>query len=309
MVPVLIAATEINPLGHVVDKDLGGGLTLHTVTLIVASILTVLTMMLVAKRMEQGSEPDGAGRYIPKGRFAQTIEIFCLGIRDKVVKPQLGDATDKFMPYIWTLFFFILFNNVLGLIPLLDLQHLVGGLAFNDTHFAVVGGTATGNLAVTGALAIIAFFVIQINGIRASGVKGWASHFLGGAPLYLAPIMIPVEILGMIIKPSALAIRLFANMLAGHTLLATILIFSGMGIGGLGVLFGSPIVVVSAAAAVAIYFLEIFVAFLQAFIFMFLTVIFIAQLMHHHHDDHEHAHDYGHDLVDEAHDRAVPVTQ
>lgn len=307
---MFLAAEEWNPLGHVLDAPLlGGAFTMHSVTLLVASALTVLVMLYVAKAVQTGADSEGAGSYVPKGRLAQMIETICVFIRDEVVRPQLGSATDRFIPFIWTLFFFILFNNVLGLIPLLDLQHIIGGLAIGDTHWAVVGGTATGNIAVTGALALVAFFVIQINGIRSSGLDGWAKHFLGGAPLYLAPIMVPVELMGLIIKPSALAVRLFANMVAGHTLLATIMIFSGMGLGGLGLAYGAPIALISLIAGIAIYFLEIFVAFLQAFIFMFLTVIFIAQLMHHHHDEHEEAHDYDHDHIAEANNAAVPVSQ
>jgi len=298
--PNLFLAAEVNPLGHVVDKELGAGLTLHTVTLVISGLLTIGVMMLVARHMK--AEGQGAQKYLPKSRLASAFETVCVFIRDEVTRPQLGDATDRFIPYIWTLFFFILFNNLLGLVPFLDLQHLIGGVGWGDTHFAVFGGTATGNIAVTAALAIVAFFVIQINGIRRSGLGGWAHHFLGGAPVYLAPIMVPVEILGLIIKPSALAVRLFANMTAGHTLLATIMAFTGLGIAGL---VTSPI---SLAAGIAVYFLEIFVAFLQAFVFMFLTIIFIAQLMHHEHGEHEGAHDYDHDQVSEIEDRAVPVS-
>lgn len=309
MVQMPLFIAEVNPLGHVVDKPLGGGLTLHVVTLAVAGALTVLVMMFVAKAMAQGAESSGPGRYIARGRLAQMIETICVFLRDNVARPQLGDATDRFMPFLWTLFFFILFNNVLGLVPLLDAQHLFGAFAFHDKHWALIGGTATGNIAVTGALAIVAFVVIQVNGLRASGLKGWGKHFLGGAPLYLAPIMVPVEIMSLLIKPFALAVRLFANMVAGHTLLATIMLFTGMALAGVGVVAGGAISLVSMAAATALYFLEIFVAFLQSFIFMFLTTIFIAQLMHHEHDDHAAGHDYDHDHVPEVADTAAPVTQ
>lgn len=291
--PTTLAADSPNPLGHVLDvPGVLGPFSMHVVTLTVSAILTVVVMTWVARNIQRGSAEDGPGRFIARGRLAQIVEVLCVGIREKFVRPQLGDATDKFIPFIWTLFFFILFNNVIGLIPLLDLQHVIGGIGWGDTHWAVIGGTATGNLAVTAALATIAFFVIQINGIRENGVAGWAKHFLGGAPVILAPIMVPVEIISLIIKPSALAIRLCANMVAGHTLLATILLFTGMAVGGIGWLFGSPIGVVAMLVGVAIYFLEIFVAFLQAFIFMFLTTIFIAQLMHHHDEHAEHVDDH-----------------
>ncbi len=306
-------AAGSNPMDHVVDKALltteSGAhlLSMNMVTMVVVLVLLIVTLGSAAKAIGTGAESEGNERFVTKGRFAQMIEVVVLYLRDNIVRPQLGSHSDRFLPFLLTLFFFILYNNVLGLVPLVDLQYLIKtatGLKF--TPF--IGGTATANIAVTAALAIIAFIVIQINGLRSSGLKGWAAHFLGGAPLYLAPIMIPVEIMGTFIKPFALAVRLFANMTAGHTLLATLLMFTGMGINALGFPLGSPITLVSILAAVPLMFLELFVAFLQAFIFMFLTTVFIAQLMHHHHDDHAHAEHY-----DEGHsaetDPAVPVTQ
>ncbi len=290
-----------NPLGHVVDKPLIGGngepviLTLHMVTLFVATFLTLWVLSRAARAISTGPESQGSSRYITKGSLGQMIEVFCLYLRENVVRPQLGKDTDRFIPYLWTVFFFILFNNLLGLIPLLDLQHLIGYLLFDDSHWAVVGGTATGNIAVTGALALIAFVIIQLNGIRQNGLMGYLKHYTAGAPMALWPIMIPVEILGTFIKPFALAIRLFANMVAGHTLLATLLMFTKMSLEGVGVFGGAPISIVAVVSAVAITFLELFVALLQAYVFMFLVTVFIAQLSHHHHDEHEHAHGHGHE--------------
>ena len=318
---MLTLAYEVpNPLNHVVDvKGALGPLTLHTVTLITASILCMIALLLASRKIATGDESEGTSRYVTGGSFAHMIEFLCLYLRDEVVKPQLGKSTDKFIGFLWTLFFFILTMNVLGLIPLLDIQHIIGGLFLGDIHWAVIGGTATGNIAVTGALAVMCFVVIQVNGLRSSGLKGWAAHFLGGAPAYLAPIMLPVEVLGMFIKPFALAVRLFANMVAGHTLMATIIMFTGMGIGmlsdatgtvGVAAIAGGGFIgLVSLVAAVALMFLEIFVAFLQAFIFMFLVTIFIAQLMHHHHDDHEGAHSHEHGDESAVSDEAALVTQ
>lgn len=290
-----------NPLGHVVDKPLIGGngepviLTLHMVTLFVATFLTLWVLSRAARAISTGPESQGSSRYITKGSIGQMVEVFCLYLRENVVRPQLGKDTDRFIPYLWTVFFFILFNNLLGLIPLLDLQHLVGYLLFDDSHWAIVGGTATGNIAVTGALALIAFVIIQLNGIRQNGLMGYLKHYTAGAPVALWPIMIPVEILGTFIKPFALAIRLFANMVAGHTLLATLLMFTKMSLEGVGVFGGAPISIVAVVSAVAITFLELFVALLQAYVFMFLVTVFIAQLSHHHHDEHDHAHGHGHE--------------
>ena len=159
---------------------------------------------------------------------------------------------------------------------------------------------------VTAALATVAFFVINIAGIRELGAWEYCKHLTGGAPWYVAILMVPIEILSTFIKPIALALRLFANMTAGHILVATLFMFVGMGLKA-GVLIGSGVTLVSSVAAIAIYFLELFVAFLQAFVFMFLTAVFIGQLAHHgeHHDDH--AHDHEHDPMLEAADQGEVI--
>ncbi|MBT8484487.1 MAG: F0F1 ATP synthase subunit A [Phycisphaerae bacterium] len=302
-----LLAAELNPLGHVMDRNIIGGpdallmgdphgtpiVTMHMLTLLLATGLLLWIMNLAAKAITTGPSSEGNDRYLTRGRMAQLIEVITLYLRDTVVKPVLGEKTNKYLPYLLTLFFFVLMNNLLGLVPLLDLQHIVGAF-LGDSHFAVIGGTATGNLAVTGGLALIAFLVIQVHGLRELGLAGWAHHLLGGAPWYLAPIMVPVELLGMFIKPAALAIRLFANMMAGHTLMATLALFGLMALSGMeSWIAGLGISVIAGAFAVAITFLELFVAFLQAFIFMFLTAVFIGQLSPHDHE-HEHAAETAH---------------
>ena len=298
--PTLLAAD--NPLGHVVDKTListSDGtplLTMHMVTMTAAALLGLYVLWSASKRIETGPESQGSERYITKGRLAQVVEVICIYLREKVVKPQLGENTDRYIKYLWAVFFFILFNNLLGLVPLLDAQHLIGLLGWGDGHFAKIGGTATGNIAVTAAMAVIAFIVVQIHGIRSNGLGGYLKHFTAGTPPALWVIMIPVEIMGTFIKPFALAIRLFANMVAGHTLLATLLMFTKMATEGVGWFAGGAISLVAVVSAIAIMFLELFVAFLQAFVFMFLVTVFLAQLSHHDHGhDHDHEHEHGHD--------------
>ncbi|MFI4855477.1 MAG: F0F1 ATP synthase subunit A [Phycisphaerales bacterium JB065] len=284
------------PLSHTLDKlVLGEGawaLSMNTITLLIAFGLYLWFMTTAAKAIAVGPESDGNDRYLTKGRFSQIVEVMVLGLRDQFIKPQLGEQTNKYLPFLLTLFFFILVNNLLGLVPLLDIQHLFGHFFLDDSHWAVVGGTPTGRLATNAALALVAFLIWNFGGIKSNGIGGWLHHFMGGAPWYMAPIMIPVEIIGAIVKPTALTIRLFANMTAGHVLLAAIIGFVSMSIAGLGVLFASPIVVISIVGAILIFFLEVFVAFLQAFVFMFLTAVFIAQMVHH---DHEHDDEHGHD--------------
>ncbi len=306
-IPSFLAAGD-NPLGHVLDKPLiGDMLTMNTLTMVLLAFVLIWLVNRVANSVKTGAESEGNERYITKGRFAQMFEVIVLYLRDTVIRPQLGKQADTFTPFLLTLFFFILINNVVGLVPLLDIQHFIGAIAFDDPGFAVIGGTATGRLGVTAGLAVVAFILWHINSFRTIGLKGWAHHFLGGGPLFLAPIMVPVVLMGTFVKPFALALRLFANMTAGHVLLAVIIGFTLKGFGSMGLVGGIPIAGVSVAAGIAIMFLELFVAFLQAFIFMFLTTLFIAQLSHHHHDDDAHAESYDKDIP-ATQDNAVPVT-
>jgi len=303
------AAAEggLDPISHVVNHwtiktDDGWWLWSSNQTMLVISGLVMLLLgPWLAREIGTGPEEEGHGRYTSKHPFAQLVEVIAVFLRDEISRPILGERTDRFMPFLWTLFFFILINNLLGLIPLVDVNMLLTPEMVKKEHWAIVGTTATQNAWVTGTLALVAFFVIQMAGIRELGLWGYLKHFTAGAPWYVAIIMVPIEIIGALVKPFALAIRLFANMTAGHTLMATLFGFVGFAIYlGLGVGMVAGVTVASAIASFALYFLEIFVAFLQAFIFMFLTVVFIGQLSHH--DDHDHAHD------DHAHEpsRAEP---
>ena len=289
----LITLAAKNPLDHVLPHPTVVGengfwyWSNITTNLIISGIIVVAGMMLAAKHIATGDRATGATAFLPTNRFAHTIEVVLVYIREQVVRPLLGDRTEGFMPLLWTLFFFILTTNLLGLVPLLDINLLLNP----GSHYAWVGGTATQHIWVTGVLALISFIVINIAGLRQLGVGGYCHHLTGGAPVFVWPILVPVEILGTFVKPFALAVRLFANMTAGHTLVATLFGFVGMSLAGLGLLIGSPVAAIAIVAAVAIYFLEIFVGFLQAFVFMFLTTVFISQLQHHDHD-HEHGHEH-----------------
>jgi F-type H+-transporting ATPase subunit a len=177
-------------------------------------------------------------------------------------------------------FFFVLTVNILGLLPIPAVSSLFG------LH---LGGTATGNIWVTATLALITMAMMVINGLRIGG-KSYIAHFCPG-PIWMAPLLVPVEIIGLIAKVFALAVRLFANMIAGHILLAVLLSFimsAGSISAGLGLGVAVPVVLGSAA----INLLELFVAFLQAFIFTFLTTLFIGMSVVFHHDEHhEHHHE------------------
>ncbi|MDQ7014479.1 MAG: F0F1 ATP synthase subunit A [Planctomycetota bacterium] len=260
--------------------------------LVLSAIILIFGMMWVAKHVSTGDEStEGAEAYITKNRFAHMIEVICLYLREEVARPLLGDRTEKLMPFLWAIFFFILVNNLLGLVPIMDTIHLLVP-SWRAEHRTPFGGTATQNFWVTGLLAVIAGVVFNVAAISRLGVRGYFSHMTGGAPWYVAPMIFLLEFLGQIVvKPIALAIRLFANMTAGHILLATLLGFVGAVLGK-GLLLQAPVTIISVVGAFAIMLLELFVAFLQAFIFMFLISVFISLMDHHEEHGHEHEHDH-----------------
>ncbi|MCA9243102.1 MAG: F0F1 ATP synthase subunit A [Phycisphaerales bacterium] len=284
----LLLASD-NPLSHVVqhtawDLNPGGPLALPIISnhIIMQVLAGLLLIWLMPRFVRQRAGGDEVGVLTPRG-FGNAIEAVCVGMRDSLFKPNLGRYTDAFAPYLWSLFFFLFTCNILGMIPIADLTKPFTG------H--LLGGTSTGNIWVTGTLATLTLILIVYNGLRFHGMA-YVKHFFMG-PAYLAWFIAILEIMGLLFKTLALAVRLFANMLAGHILLAVLFGFVeearlafGVG-GGLGI--GFAVVLIS----VPIYFLEILVAFLHAFIFTVLTAVFIGQAVNIHHDDHEHDHDHG----------------
>ena len=298
MIESLLTLAASNPVDHVVNhawvvSEDGTWLwSAQQTNLVISGAICLILGPWLAKQVGTGEESEGNDRYLTKNPFAHMLEVIALYLRENVARPMLHERTEKFMPYLWSLFFFVLVNNMLGLVPLLDMWFVIDQESYKAAA-SPIGGTATQSIYVTAVLATFSFIVINVAGLRELGVKGYLMHLTGGAPWYLWPLMVPIEVLGTFIKPVALAIRLFANMTAGHILLATLFMFVGMALvaGGPALWIGLPVTVVSALGGIAIYFLEIFVGFLQAFIFMFLTTVFISQLSHHHDDDHAHAED------------------
>jgi F-type H+-transporting ATPase subunit a len=214
------------------------------------------------------------------------FEVVCEYFRKEIAEPALHEHTDRFIKYIWSVFFFLLTVNILGLLPIPALSNLFG------TH---LGGTASGNIWMTATLALTTMVMMVVNGVRLGG-KAYLAHFCPG-PIWMAPLLVPVEIIGLVAKIFALAVRLFANMIAGHILLAVLLSFimaAGAVSTGLGLGIGAIVVL----GSVAITLLELFVAFLQAFIFTFLTTLFIGMSVVLHHDG-EHAEGHGHEAAEE----------
>lgn len=250
---VLPLAAGSDPLSHVKDAALfGEHFTIHMLFAAFAGILCVMVMPWVARRV---ADPAGAGR------LASVFEVICLFLRDEVARPFLGKDGDRFLPVLWSFFFFILFCNLLGMIP-------------------VIGYTATSNLNVTIALAVISFVFYNMMGIRENGLLPYLKATFLVGPWFLWPLMIVIEAVGFILKPAALALRLFANMVAGHTILAVLIGFTLALTSGINLFLGGTVTLASLGGAVAIFVLEIFIAFLQAFIFTFLTTVFLSMALH-----------------------------
>jgi F-type H+-transporting ATPase subunit a len=254
----IVAVNEAGELDTTV-KVYDVSLTRNVVQMLIALFLFTWIMLRIAKRYKSGVGVTSA----PRGSQS-LLEPVITFVRDEVAKPNLGNKQEKYLPYLLTVFFFILINNLFGLIP----------------------GTAnvTGNIAFTTVLGLISFVVIL-----ASSNKHYWGHIFNppGVPLGVKFILVPVEFLSVFIKPFALIIRLFANMIAGHIiiicLISLIFIFAQLNpIAGWG---ASPL---SLAFTIFIYFIELLVAFIQAFIFAMLTAVFIGQAFEGGHDDVDH---------------------
>ena len=229
--------------------------TRHLIYMLLAAVIVTLVFVFSGQSVARA---QSAGRP-PKG-FAGAMEAMALWIRQEVVLPNVGAHGEGYAPFLLTVFFFILAMNLLGLLPW--------------------GATATSNISVTAALALMAFIVIEVTGMRTLGFKGYMKTIFylppglpggpGGAALkvLLLAVMTPIEIIGKLAKPFALAVRLFANMTSGHVLVLALL--------GLTFLFQSYLVGIGASVlATGVMLLEVFVAFLQAFVFTLLTAVFI----------------------------------
>src|ERR1044072_5141459 len=232
-------AEQESPLEHIVQHPLGersvtpgaltpeAKITLFSDQIAMLALAGVLLITLVPLLVKRRKGSAGVDAMVPAGS-ANMFEAVCQYIRKEVAEPALHEHTDRFIKYVWSVFFFVLTVNILGLLPIPAVSNLFG------TH---LGGTATGNIWVTATLAITTMLMMVINGLRIGG-KAYIAHFCPG-PLWLAPLLVPVEIIGLIAKVFALAVRLFANMIAGHILLAVLLSFilaageksTGLGLG------------------------------------------------------------------------------
>ena len=283
-----LLAESANPLSHVVQHTVWGiGEGIWSFPIISNHIImqlagAALVVWLLPKAVKMRAGDDSISRLVPRG-LGNAVEATCLTFRDAIIRPNLGKYADAFTPFIWSLFFFLLASNLIGMIPLGDWTGWVPGLSVHG--HPILGGTSTGNIWVTGGLATMVLFMIVVNGLRYNGMD-YVKHFFMG-PWWIAWFIAVLEVIGVFFKCMALAIRLFANMLAGHVMLAVLMGFVATAfkanVGG-----GIAIGLVVWVASILLYFLEIFVAFLHAFIFTMLTTVFIGMAVNIHHDDHGH---------------------
>lgn len=236
------------PLPHIELFGIDLSITKHVLIMLIVAVLLLILFTRIAKSYKKSLVPSGITNF---------FEIFIIFVRDDIAKDNIGKGYERFVPYLLTTFFFILFGNFFGLIPL--------------------SATFTSNIAVTSVLAVIAFLVIQGGGMAKNGLVG---YFVGlvphGLPVWLVPLIFVLELIGLLTKPFALAIRLFANMTAGH-----IVIYALIGLMFvLGTLLVSP---VSIGMALFINVLEVLIALLQAYIFTMLTAVFIGMAVHQDH--------------------------
>ncbi|MDD3858990.1 MAG: F0F1 ATP synthase subunit A [Bacteroidales bacterium] len=235
---------------HIVlnEKPLDFSITKNIFSMIIVSLLLIWIFVSVAKAYKKHP-----GR--PYGLQA-LMEMLIMFVKDEIVYPNLGKKTDKFLPFLLTIFFFILLNNLMGIIPIFP-----------------GGANVTGNIAVTMTLALFTFFAINLN-----GNKHYWKHILWmpGVPVFVRPILAIVELMGMIVKPVALTIRLFANITAGHiiilSLVSLIFIFESLTMSPVSFIF-----------VLFMNCLELLVAFLQAYIFTMLSSLFIGMAVEEHH--------------------------
>jgi F-type H+-transporting ATPase subunit a len=236
--------------------------TKHAIYMAFAALLVFLTMWTAARRLER----QRAGEHAPRG-FANAVEALALWVRNEVAIANIGHDGRQFAPYIMTLFFFLLYCNLLGMVPW--------------------GATPTGNLAVTGAMALLSLVVIEASGVVKLGWRGYMKTIFPPAPgmsgagaVAISVAMAPIEIIGKLVKPFALCVRLFGNMTAGHFVILALF--------GMIFLFGHlqmwnwAIGVGSAALVLGVMLLEIIVAFVQAYVFTLITAVLIGVIVHEH---------------------------
>lgn len=243
--------------GKIVETDSAGNevrpidisITKNSFALIISSLLLIWLIMSVAKSYKRNPLESKKG-------FIGAMEMLIISINDDVIKPSIGKGYERYAPYLLTVFFFIFINNLLGLIPIFP-----------------GGANVTGNIAITMVLAIFTMLIVNFSGTK----EYWKEIFWPDVPWWLKipiPVMPLIELIGVFTKPFALMIRLFANILAGHSIVLGLvgLIFVTV---ELGTAINTSMTAVSILFTVFINFVELLVAFIQAYVFILLSAVFI----------------------------------
>ena len=244
---------------HILDHDFGvmaGSIhlpfTAHTVTMFCISVVLFLVVWSMTLK----------GKSVFARLMSTLGEEYVAFMRDGIVVPGIGNEGKQFLSYFCTLFLFILFSNLAGLIPEVR--------------------TITSNISVTGALAICSGMLIVYCGIKFHGVGGFIKTFVpGGTPWWLVPLIFPLEVVSLIIRVCVLAIRLFANMLSGHMVLLSLLLIVFI-IGHMSKIAGVGAALPAMGLEIFMTCLELLVAFLQAYVFTLLTSIYVGLVIHSH---------------------------
>ena len=236
------------------------GITKYIIIELVVAVVLVWMFTGLARRIKNGKPP--------KGRFWNMLEILLIYVRDNIVRPSIGkkEVADRFLPYIWTLFFFVLGCNLMGMVP---------GM-----------GSPTGSIAITAVFALMTFSIGCFCGMKKYGPAG---YWLGQVPhvdvpplmaVFLKPMLFCIEVFGLMVKHCVLAIRLLANMFAGHTVIAVVMAFIA-GTASFTYLW-YPVTIGSLGFSLGMNMLELLVAFIQAYIISFLSALFIGMAIHQH---------------------------
>jgi F-type H+-transporting ATPase subunit a len=255
-------------------------LTRFMIVEVVAAVLVALSFIWLARRVKEGG--------LPRGRLWNFLEMLLVFVRDDIARPILGEKDARtFLPYLWTVFFFVLTCNLIGMVPLM--------------------GSPTASIWMTGGLALCSFILFHAVPIYKIGFLNylktmWVPVDVPVLGFIISLLLFFIELLGTFIKAMVLAIRLFANIFAGHVVLATILVFAASA--SIFTVTGVAVSVFTVLGAVALSLLELLVACLQAYIFTFLTALFVSlPLVHHAQHEAAHGHGSGHEH-DEDHGTA-----
>lgn len=257
---------------HVLDVQYGdliiGGVnvgpTKHMMFFMIVAVLVIAIVRLALRGYRKDTR-------VPTG-LAAAVEGLVVFVRDEIAEKNIGHGEGaKYTPLLLSFFFFILVGALFGLVPVPTVE---------DGHWSLGAVTSTANISVTLGLAFVAFVAMQWAGIKKHGL---VHHYVGlvpsGLPPWLVPLMIPIEIMGMFARPFSLMVRLFANMLAGHMVITTLLLLIPL-MAGISTFFGVAMIPISLGLGLFILVLELLVAFVQAYIFTLLTSIFIGMSVH-----------------------------